>query len=288
MFARIAAVKKTSSSSLEGASGRSIKSAPWRFACCSLLAHLVPFSALVALTSLLISWPSYARQPSHSAIEKISFRQAEGREGIVPLVYVYSRIGFTIINFREALARTGEKIRQVTVGDSNAIDLSSDDPGCISNLGEYNSDSRPCDATIIYVELDDSAIGDLDRTRLSVLTDNHIFMLDLILEQGPGEPKQIIIEPPRTQVSGKQQATLDRIEHLYLGYRAAIEKNIVDRELSHKIHHFLYYVRSGKEIQQAAREAGISTAVVRKLESLGITEQAKQQRQINREGNADE
>ncbi|MGF1487766.1 MAG: hypothetical protein ACFBSE_11810 [Prochloraceae cyanobacterium] len=227
-----------------------------------------------SLLSLAIAPVSMA-----SAIVEIPFRQALGREGTVPQIAVYPRVGFTVINFREAFMGTDEKVRQITIGDSNSVKISSDDPGCISNFGEYRQASQACSVSVIYVEIDEDVWVDLKKTRLTVLTDNHLFLFDLVLRE-IGSPKVVYVRPMPANLNHSEQAAVDQIEHLYLGYAAATAKGIISEDLSHRIHHFLYYARAGKPLPQAAAEAGVSMAVVRKLDSLGIAEQVKQKRSI--------
>ncbi len=221
----------------------------------------------VVLTFLVNVAPVIAQS---SPIVEIPFRRALGRSGPVARIDVYPRVGYTIINFREAFGETNEKIRQVTLGDSNPIDVTSDDPACISNLKLYSSGDTACSASLLYVKVDNDAVENLQQTRLTVLTDNHLFLFDLILRQ-KGEPKGFNIKPLPTSHTRSEKVAIEQIEHLYLGYASAIDKGIVSEALAHRIHHFLVYARAGKALTEAAAEAGVSMDLVRKLSSLGMT-----------------
>lgn len=242
----------------------------------SILSRLATIAVIVAAITI----GGTNRAIGSGAVVEIPFRQALGRSGKIPQIEVYPRVGFTVINFRSAFGQTKEKIRQVTIGDTELVNISSDDPSCISNIGTYSHGDRACHASLLYIEVDAAAMVDLPKTRMTVLTDNYLFLFDLIFKQH-GEPKVVYLKPNSDSYTLREEAAIAQIEHLYLGYAAAIEKNIVSQSLSHKIHHFLYYVRAGKSISQAAAFAGVSMAVVRKLDTLGISEQASQQRSIN-------
>ncbi len=236
------------------------------------------FSFFVSITTISFSlFPALASEP----IRNISFEAGTGKLGRVEKIKVYQQIGFTVINFRKALGEN-EKIRQITVGDGSFLQISSDDPTCISNDG-HSSSNRACTATIIYLQLDRDW-GEIARiTRLTIATESNFFLFDLVPAK-KGTPKLVYILPPPQQYSRGTMVTLAQIENLHLGYAEAQKKGILTPELAGRIQNFLYYVRLGKDLTTAAREAGISMNVVRKLDSLGIANSARQSREIEGAG----
>ena len=239
--------------------------------------------SLLLIVGTLDYSPVLAQEQSQSPVFTIPARRAQGLSGSIVQVKVYPGFGHTIINFRP----TGERVRQVTLGDSSKVALNSDDPGCLVHKIENESEERRCNATVLYLRQINlppkvqaamlaSGLPTAPKTRLTVLTDNdYPYIFEIIYALGSPEYSVVTIKPevpqsprPRTLPTLTVPA-INRPEILSKGYQVALERQTVPLELDTRIRNFLSLVRSGTPVEQAAQLAGISMQVVSKLAELG-------------------
>ena len=214
-----------------------------------------------------------------SPVLTIPLSRAQGLSGLVVQVKVYPGSGQTMINFRP----TGERIRQVTLGDSCKVILNSDDPEC---LAPTSGSARPCQATVLYLKriklppqvqnsLVASGLPTANKTRLTVLTDNeNPYIFEIVYADGEPAYSIVAIKPDVTQNTRPNTlattvTSANRLEVLDRGYQVALSHKTVPLELSTRIRNFLSLVQSGTRVEQAAFESGISLQVVFKLAELG-------------------
>jgi hypothetical protein len=218
---------------------------------------VIAFAILMSLTAAPLS--AHA-QEVHRAVFAVSSSRATGKEGAIVQVHVYPHAaGATTINFRP----TGEKIRQISVGGTSLL-VSSDDPDCLSSNAKGGSEA--CSATILYLQQKSGTAG---KTRMTVLTDERLYLFEVVLTTGT--PQYSIVEIlPDSPSTSEQAVDRQRLATLERGFEAASqERYLLNPELNRRIRQFLSLARTGEALESAASEAGISMAVVRKLEELG-------------------
>lgn len=241
------------------------------------LTRSIAFSLVAGILGAL---PTLA-QPVSSPVLTVPLSRAQGLSGSVVQVRVYPGSGQTVINFRP----TGERIRQVTLGDSSKVILNSDDPECLAPL---QGSDRPCQATVLYLKriklppqvqnsLVASGLPTASKTRLTVLTDNeNPYIFEIVYADGEPEYSIVAIKPEVKVTQNTRPNTLatavtdvNRLEVLDRGYQVALSHKTVPLELSTRIRKFLSLMQSGTRVEQAASESGISMQVVFKLAELG-------------------
>ncbi len=237
--------------------------------------------ALFLASGVLAGAPVLAGEVLYPVLT-IPARRAQGFGPIVQ-IKVYPGSGQTVINFRP----TGERVRQVTLGDSSKLSLNSDDPGCLAPKTEHDNEQRRCNATVLYLRQINlppkvqaamlaSGLPTAPKTRLTVLTDNdYPYIFEIIYALGSPEYSVVTIKPevpqsPRPRIlTTPTVPAINRSEILSKGYQVALERQTVPLELDTRIRNFLSLVRSGTPVEQAAQLAGISMQVVSKLAELG-------------------
>ncbi len=222
---------------------------------------------LIFLSLASVSLPSYSF--ASEAVHKVSTRRARGIEKKVVEVKVYPfKTGATILNFRP----TSEKVRQVSVVGS-ALLMSSDDPACLSsNAGR--SSGEICSATLLYLQQkpeESVPVSErITKTRMSVITDQNIYLFDVVLAKG--EPEYSVVEVyPQNQNSSSEVVSINDITVLLSGFKVAVAEGYVNNpEFNRRLRLFLDLIRTEKTLESAAKKAGISMEAVSKLRELGL------------------
>lgn len=249
----------------------------------------MPFSvAAPDLNNVADTLPTFSSKQTRSPVLTVPARRAQGLAGTIVPIKVHPGFGQTLINFR----LTGERVRQVTLGDSSKVTLSSDDPECLtSKAPDDNSINGAvrCNATVLYLKridlpkkiqqaLIDTGLPTAPKTRLTVLTDNkNPYIFEIVYASGEPEYSVVAIEPDVTPerfdtFSVPQLNTFNR-ETLSRGYQVALERRTIPQELNSRITNFLTLIQIGNPVEQAASKSGISMQVVYKLLELGNSPQ---------------
>lgn len=212
------------------------------------------------ITSLAVLPTDAQAQETHRAVFAVSSSRATGKEGAIVQVRVYPHAaGATTINFRP----TGEKIRQISVGGTSLL-IGSDDPDCLSSNAKGGSEA--CSATILYLQQKSRTVG---KTRMTVLTDENLYLFEVVLATGTPQYSIVEILPDIPSIRDRA-ADNDRLALLKRGFEEATSKQyLLNPELNRRLRQFLALARTGEPLEAAAYKAGISMAVVRKLEELG-------------------
>ncbi|WP_036488302.1 hypothetical protein [Myxosarcina sp. GI1] len=207
-------------------------------------------------------FPAFAQE----AIERVPARKAKGIEAKVVEINIHPYdSGSTIVNFRP----TQEKIRQVSLVGSSLF-LSSDDPECLSSLPE--SGGRPCQATLLYLQRKPVELvpkeRKVERTRMSVITDENIYVFDIVLSDR--QPTYSVVEILAENRQYTPLVSIEQITNYRRGFQVAVsERYLNNPELHNRLRNFINLVRTENTVEAAAAKAGISMKVVRKLEELG-------------------
>ena len=206
---------------------------------------------------------------AQEAIMRVPARRARGIESKVVEVKVYPySTGSTIINFRP----TGEKIRQVSLVADSLL-LSSDDPDCLSSQAKQSG--QACAATLLYLQQKPQKTVP-NSTRMSVLSDQNIYVFQIVLSSGTPTYSVVEIQPDTRQYT--PLVSLEQITTLVKGFQVAVEQQYVSNpEFNSRIRKFLDLARSEKTLESAAAQAGISMEVVQKLQELGNRQPVREQ-----------
>lgn len=215
----------------------------------------------LVLSLVLLLTPDVQAQ----VIRSISSEQAKGLgTSLVKITTVSNHP--TIINFRS----TGEKIRQIVLGEFSQIAVSSDDPQCLALPNQAaNRGKRSCQATILYIQRNPQVLAKAQKnTRLTVLTDESLYLFEIVYNpKNPDSVVEILPEKPLTDVAILPKADLYYV--LLRGYRVANERKLLTPELSRQIERLLSSIKAGQTLEEAATSAGISLEAAEKLEELG-------------------
>ena len=228
-----------------------------------MIRQLTILGGCLAICGLLS--PAYAQ-----AIRPIPADYARGEHQPVT-IELYRGQGVNL-NFRPM----GETIHRVWLDDPSQATLDFDDPGCAA-LGEAGE----CAATVIHLRrihpLNFPNLPSTGTTLLTVLTEQGLYQFRLTFPSS-GSPSYYTLEiqPERTpsqlaliatnQIQGQSGAQL--IEQ---GLRVAQSRSLIAAgdPLWERVQTFLTLIRGGGQIPEAAVQAGISQALVRRLAELG-------------------
>ena len=215
---------------------------------------------------LLLTALQASAQSKVQPVRSVSAQQAQGLAGEIVEVKVHpARWGNTVLNFRP----TNESVRQVSLGIPERITLSSDDPECLSSEASRSGRER-CEASVLYLQQSPGSEKEpIAASRMTILTDKHLYLFKLLLTNSAPEYYALEIKP-ENQPAQAALTTLEQLETLLRGVKVATERNyLANPELAGRVQHFIQLLREGKEIETSANSAGISLNAVRKLEQLG-------------------
>jgi hypothetical protein len=208
-----------------------------------------------------------AAVPTHAQVTRqIPARIAQG-DGQLVTIDLYRGHGVTL-NFRP----TDERIQRAWLDDPSQVTLDFDDVNC-SVVGE----AVPCAATVIHLRrierLDFPNLPATDTTLVTVLTEQSLYQFRLAFPTS-GIPSYFVLEiQPNASQSGvtMTQIHVDDIQQIEQGLRVALSQGWVaegDRLWS-RVQTFLTLMRNGVSASDAASQAGISNALVIRLNELG-------------------
>ncbi|NEQ78717.1 MAG: hypothetical protein F6K23_40450 [Okeania sp. SIO2C9] len=163
---------------------------------------------------------------------------------------------------------TGEVIEKVWLDNPSFVTLDVD--GCLSGLGERECEQNG--ATILHLrrinQLDIPGLSKTDSTLLTVVTRS---------SQGRQLYLFEIVQAPETSFSVVELVRVTEAPDLFLinaierGVQRALAQNFLNRDspLNRRLENFISFLRSGTEVSEAARKAGISMKLVERLQSMG-------------------
>ncbi|MEA5512397.1 hypothetical protein VB715_21745 [Crocosphaera sp. UHCC 0190] len=181
------------------------------------------------------------------------------------------------INF----APSGETIQKVWLDNPSFVVIDAD--GCLSGLPSSGGNCQQSNASLIYLRrINDLPIPGLPKTHQSLLTvvtkGNGGTNLYLFRITKANKASKLVFEVISHNPSTVKGDEFKSTEPLVLttarfsrGVKAAIEQDLLKKggNLAQKINLFLGYLESGLSKETAAQKAGISLALVNKLEALG-------------------
>jgi len=163
---------------------------------------------------------------------------------------------------------TGEVIEKVWLDNPSFVTLDVD--GCLSGLGE--GDCERNEATVVHLRrierLEIPGLLPTDSTLLTVVTRSPTGRQFYLFQVAPAQsPNHLVIEfaPPSVKPD------LILIEAISRGVQRALTENLLSdgSPLQGRLENFINLLRSGVELSTAAREAGISMALVERLQAMG-------------------
>ena len=167
----------------------------------------------------------------------------------------------------------GETITKVWLDNPSFVVIDAD--GCLSGLPS-RGDCQTSNARLINLRrINDLAIPGLPKTHQSLLTvvtkGNGGTNLYLFRITKANQPNKLVIEIVPNRPPSPVEPLLLTTHRLTRGLKVALDQKILTNEstLTQQIEQFIGYLESGFLKTEAAKKAGISPAVVNKLERLG-------------------
>lgn len=232
----------------------------------------------------LVSLPTTSLE-ARPPVEKISTSRAQGLEGELPVVTVWSGAG-TNLN----LIPTGEIIKKVWLDDPSQIGLDSDEPLCVLNAATDNESCTNSQAKVIHLKkihpIKFPSLPQTATTLLSVVTedptgDRELYQFRIAYGQGNPEYHTVTIFPddaptPIEQTRVVRQNSLQQpsLENIELGLQIAKNRGLLsesqgNQELEVRVQNFLILARNGQPFKSAASQAGVSAQLIFKLAEFG-------------------
>lgn len=238
----------------------------------------------LAISSILASFiflpvAVQARPP----VEKISASRAQGLEGDLPTITVWSGAGANL-----NLIPTGEIIKKVWLDDPSQIGLDSDEPLCVLAAGSDDDSCTNSAATVLHLKrihpIKFPNLPRTDSTLLSVVTENKqgdraLYQFRIAYGKGNPEYHTVTIYPDvasSASASSAKQNNLERLQNIEQGLKVAKSKRLLgksqgNQNLELRVKRFLFLVRGGTKVSVAMKKAGVSPQLISKLEELGST-----------------
>ncbi len=237
--------------------------------------------AIGCFVTSLIFLPAIGQ--ARTPVEKISASRAQGLEGDLPTITVWSGAGANL-----NLIPTGEIIKKVWLDDPSQIGLDSDEPLCILAAGSDDDSCTNSAATVLHLKrIHQIKFPNLPRTAstlLSVVTENKqgeraLYQFRVAYGKGNPEYHTVTVYPdvaPNTSASSARQNNLERLQNIEQGLKVAKSKRLLgksqgNQNLELRVKRFLFLVRGGTKSDLAMKKAGVSPQLISKLEELGST-----------------
>ncbi len=174
------------------------------------------------------------------------------------------------LNFTPA----GETIKKVWLDNPSFVVMDAD--GCLSGLPASGGDCQGSNASLINLRrIKDLPIPGLPKTNQSLLTvvtnGNGGTNLYLFRITKAHQPHKLVFEIVPNRPPSVREPLVLTTHRMTRGLKVALDQKLLTNEstLTQQIHQFIGYLESGFPKTEAATKAGISTAVVLKLERLG-------------------
>ena len=230
------------------------------------------FSAVVILSYSKV----YASEKQQGLVKRITASEAAGRTN-KKLVTINLSPGYGI-----NLSFPGEKIYKIWFDNPGIASLDSN--GCLSGLGRVCPEGeKPAD--ILHLRsikpIDIPGLIKTNSSLLTVISENpnkghNIYLFQIVAQSKSGNNNISTIEiVPDTETTPTKMRSLIASQKdfntIHKGLIKAFNQNLIkkDSPLWQRIINFSTQVRQGKDIKQAAQNAGISMQLVNKLEELG-------------------
>ena len=229
-----------------------------------------------------------------TAVKHISSYQSQGVSGPIQTITVWPGAG-TNVNF----IPTRKIVKKVWLDDLRLLTVDFDGPMCMMGSSRGDENCQNSSSTVIHLRRINPVNIDMphtDSTLLTVILEAPDTSRDRELHQfrvtyGKGTPlyNTVTIYPDHSQVlptvemNGLLTAQLQDVER---GLQVAKSRNLLGRsqgnqQLEARVQNFLALVRNGIALQTATERAGVSMALISKLEEFGTTSvEAQQQPQI--------
>lgn len=217
-----------------------------------------------------------------SPVQRISSSLAQGLTGELPTITIWAGAGANL-----SLIPTGEIIKKVWLDDPSQITLDFDGPMCMPVGALGGSSCEDSAATVIHLRrIHPLKFPNLPRTKSTLLSvisqtssgERKLYQFRVAYGSGAPQYHTVSIYPDVQTLPAIERNTLLQVQlqDIERGLQVAKSRNLLgasqgNQRLLIRVQNFLDLVSSGTTLQSAANQAGVSTALVSKLASLGET-----------------